>query len=147
MSVSASIDFVFNGAAFQTAPRAVFDRLTEFGWRVTGENGVLHLPLGDLDEFDWTERNLTLAETRELLDSKVRAKEIAGISLTVQSENIGGEFLFLKTDLLSFCPSINRKKLVDSQCTDFGWYIERIVPALIKDSTIHVASIVATEVR
>ncbi len=147
MSVSAYIDFKLEGVDFLMTPAAIFDRLIGHGWTAEDHGGVSYLPLGDTGQYDWQKKILTLDEIHQLLSEKYNAKEVAGVSLTIQPENIGGQLLMFEPKSLSLSLSINRRTLLQSGHTDFSWYIENVVPALDAGGAIQIISIVATEVE
>ncbi len=147
MSTSAHIDFKLQGLASLTTPLAIFERLIEGGWTTDDHGGVMYLPVGDSGDFDWQKAPLTLSDIHSLFIEKQNANEVVGIVLTIQPDNIGGSLVFLASQSLSFSASINRRRLALSGCTDFSWYIERLVPFLCKGEDVWVSSTTASEFK
>lgn len=64
---------------------------------------------------------------------KFKNKEIIGLELTWLDTNIGGNFLFYPEGGLSFLLNIKRIESLLTALTDFNWYLEKIVPVLIRN--------------
>ncbi|MNK75985.1 hypothetical protein D3C87_955400 [compost metagenome] len=93
---------------------------------------VVYLPLGDIDEYNWTKDPIDWSTLISIIKTKENQNEHIGIDLTWRETGIGGQFLFWSKGNLSINLNINRKKIDGCQfdITDFSWYLDKIVPAL-----------------
>lgn len=109
----------------------LIDALRCYGWCCNDNNIISYLPLGDNDKYDWkTEGIDNWNFVSSIIEKKILANEMVGISLTWKGSVIGGEFLFdASGSFLNIGLSINRKLISDSNDTDFKWYIERLTNA------------------
>ena len=128
MSVSSSIDIQTTSSDRSIALFSI-KALKEFGWMLNHNGAVFYLPLEDDDEFNWTSANMSDTDLNNILIQKDRLGELIGIAMTWHNTDIGGEFLFRASGLISINLSINRK-LTGSNLTDVNWYLEKIIPAL-----------------
>jgi hypothetical protein len=130
MSISASLEFAFSDSFEVTG---LIHCLLDGGWVYDDHGSISYLPLGDDDSFDWRRSDLSSwSEVISLVDQKARSNELVGIVLTWRDTLIGGEFLFYP-DLrsVSVCLTVNRK-IINADCTDFSWYLEKINTPLTK---------------
>ncbi|WP_160117930.1 hypothetical protein, partial [Lacrimispora sphenoides] len=86
----------------------------------------------DDDDFDWQENQINKDAFAEIVEQKEQAGEIIGVGLTWGNTDIGVILLIYTNYQLSFSLTINRKKL-QSNITDFNWYLEKILPCLETD--------------
>ena len=136
MSTLASLDILISKRG-QGAISAVeiLQLLFIKGWNATNNGKILYLPLGDDDDFDWQEQQLSISELLNIVSQKEKQGEIIGVGVTWESTMIGGTLLIHSNCSLSFSLTINRKQLV-SNITDVSWYLERILPCFETDTTI-----------
>lgn len=134
MSSTSSIELeLFSDRKFDTI--FLITILTNNGWRISDGGSKIYLPIGDIDDFDWQRSNcITDDEVIEICAIKFKNKEIIGLVLTWLDTNIGGEFLFYPDGSLSILLSINRIKNHFSNMTYFDWYLEKIIPILLKNN-------------
>lgn len=135
MSISASIDFNFYSSSVEITPLLLINILISNGWSLLDCGGKSYLPIGDIDDFDWQySKSITDNEIMEICTIKFNNQETIGLVLSWLDNNIGGEFFFYPNGNLSFSLSMERMENKLTGLTDFNWYLEKIVPALIKNS-------------
>lgn len=110
------------------------DQLLECGWSVNDHGKIMFLPLHDNDDFNWQFQPLDDWHLiYSLLKEKINANETVGLSLTFESTDIGCVFLFnFNQNHIIISVSINRKKIYNTDITDFSWYLDRLKPILSK---------------
>ncbi len=141
MSISASIDFNFYSSSIEITPLLLINILMSNGWSLLYCGGKSYLPIGDIDDFDWQHsKSITDEEIIKICAIKFKNKEIIGLGLTWLDTNIGGDFLFYPEGGVSFLLNINRIENTSTTLTDFNWYLEKIVPFIIKNN-IHIESV------
>ena len=113
-----------------------FDLLEKFmssGWTLNYYGKISYLPLGDTD-FDW--HYASMDEKYKIIDilkNKINNQELVGIVITWNDTNIGINALFYPfLDKLIFNIDINRKTISSLDITDFTWYIEKLIPVILK---------------
>ena len=124
----------------------VIDALTRAGWNLDDHGRIMILPLGDDDDFEWTEHDPRNGSVRSVLRSKISAGEPLGITLTWKETQSGGTLTIHQSGRLDFSASINRQCLQSSQASDVSWYLPKIVNAIV-DTSIYVSSWGWTEIH
>lgn len=138
MSISASIGFNFYSSSVEITPLLLINILISNGWSLLDCGRKSYLPIGDIDDFDWQYSNsISDEEVIKICAIKFKNKEIIGLGLTWLDTNIGGDFLFYPEGGLSFLLNVERIENSSTALTDFNWYLEKIVPVLLKND-IHV---------
>ncbi|MFC1894870.1 hypothetical protein ACFLYH_02880 [Candidatus Dependentiae bacterium] len=143
MSVSASIDIILSeyGKDNQYAIE-IIKVLMEFGWVLSHDGYVGYLPLGDKDDFDWQEKEISIERLTGILKSKQDAGEIVGITMSWKDTEIGGDFLFWpKDNLHTFSMNMDGNRRIikldsDYEVTDFQWYLPKLLLPLNKVWTV-----------
>ena len=141
MPVSTSIDVSFAVSGSRDAFLVeLFESLLDECWSIP--TPCTHLPLGDIDSFDWTDGSLTRSEVLDLIAAKHRVGEKPGIVLAESESGRGAMFLYLGEGNLSINPAYDRLTLeASSRTTDFSWYLERLLPPMNRLETGSVESI------
>lgn len=133
MSISASLSVILANRCNQSLSSVkIINSLLNNGWHLEKNNKIYYLPLGDDDDFDWQENQINKDAFAEIVEQKEQAGEIIGVGLTWGNTDIGVILLIYANYQLSFSLAINRKKL-QSNVTDFNWYLEKILPCLETD--------------
>ena len=128
MSVSASLNITLASRDNQPlSSRKIIDSLLNSEWCLVNNNKIYYLPLGDDDDFDWQENQITKDNFFEIVKQKEDTKEIIGVGLTWANTDIGVILLIHTNYQLSFSLTVNRKKL-QGNITNFNWYLEKILP-------------------
>ena len=134
MPISASIDFNLYSSSVEITPLLLINILMSNGWSLLDCGGKSYLPIGDIDDFDWQySKSITDDEIMDICTIKFKNNEIIGLGLTWLDTNIGGNFLFYPEGGLSFLLNIKRIENSSTTLTDFNWYLEKIVPVLIRN--------------
>lgn len=143
MSVYASIDIHLSKIVGK--PRSsveIIQALKDFGWGFSNSKYIAYLPLGDKDEFDWQEKEVSFEKVINMFKEKEEAHEIIGVLMTWKDTYIGGEFLFWPDDryeTFTIHLSSNRQTIIlydDYEITDFQYYLQKILPSLNKIWTV-----------
>jgi len=124
MSVSGSI-------SFQTAniDSLVFNKITKalllYGWSFDDEDKISYM-VGD---FDWENSGLSeIDAVMEKISHNIDKDLAAGITLLWQDSGIGGSFLFMDQERVSFSTIVRPLLLNESNVIDFSWYLEKLAP-------------------
>lgn len=141
MSVSASIDIkLIQRQTNELFSVKIIEKLLDYGWNFKSEGSVSFLPIGDKNNFDWQNDDISLDSLINILENKEKADEIIGIVMTWKSTKIGGEFLIVENKKISISLSINRKIIDDDtvnlRITDVNWYLSRLLPAFSQDDIL-----------
>ncbi len=131
MSISGSIDLRINLVENSN----IIDFLVAFensGWIIDIFGKIQFLPLGD-EDFDW---QFIEYSNRELVESilikKFDLNELIGISLIKKELSLYIDVLiYPKFEKISFL-MYSRKTILDLDVTDFSWYLNEIIPIMIK---------------
>ena len=131
MSVSASLEIkLSHRLGQQISPLNIVELLRRFGWSFRLEGRVSYLPVGDIDDFNWTNEALSDDALLSVLQQKEITGEIIGVAMTWRDTEIGGQFLFARQSTVSINLNINRIVLAScAPLTDVSWYISRLAPA------------------
>lgn len=132
MSSTSSIDITVNKSDIIK----LLNDLVELGWNYNDDGKISYLPLNDTN-YDW--ERVPVDEYENVM-SEMRKKEgnneVIGIALRWKDSDIGGVFnYFFDLRQLSVSLTINRKASKAANgilFTDFTWYLERLVPILVK---------------
>ncbi|QQZ61568.1 hypothetical protein JI735_02040 [Paenibacillus sonchi] len=133
MSISASINIHLGerSGANLSLPD-LFQSFVNEGWDYINSNGeVTILPLGDVDDFDWTSTVLNNDSLFDILKRKREQKEIIGVELMRADSEVGCELLIFNRTHMMFSLTVARKKIKaggDIDITDFSWYLGSILP-------------------
>ncbi|WP_062269765.1 hypothetical protein [Endozoicomonas arenosclerae] len=141
MSISASIDIQL---AKSFAIPTLIQMFLDAGWTLNDSGKVSFLPIGDVDDFNWQNEQLTDQALIELADEKVKRGELVGVVFTWQDTMSGGEVLFHTDSSFSITLSIGRKVVGKSRRTDVTWYIERL-DRVFSGKSIDIEQIVFSE--
>ena len=150
MSVSASIKLriVDIKTRSLTPPLKIIEKLLNNGWRIEREGGICYLPLGDNDEFDWSDYTNGTTALMDILQEKERRNELIGLVLDWEGTSIGGDLLlWTKEEIdgkrihtsMSFCLGGDRKLLIDDdqfKITDVNWYVVNLLKIFNQDDTL-----------
>lgn len=112
---------------------SILKALIIHGWILMNNGKILYLPLGDEDNYDWQENELSEPEFFRIVERKEKKNEIIGVGMTWKDTSIGGTILIHSALDISFSLTTNRRRLVNN-ITDVNWYLERILPCLETDS-------------
>ncbi|WP_327355364.1 hypothetical protein [Streptomyces sp. NBC_01304] len=129
MSRTADIDFSFHDPV---AISNVLHALVENGVSFQHQGEVSYvLDLNGMFEWIQVPENELSRVTAEADGAHARSS-IFAISAYFTEQNTGGEFMFHKDRKeVSFMATINRRHVFESsKFCDFGWYLDRLVPAL-----------------
>ena len=110
-------------------PVRFLNSLLSAGWEMNDHGKIVILPLGDDDAFDWCEHRPETGDVWDVFRSKLEAEEPLGVALTWQQTQSGGMFLFSPSGVVTFTPSINRRRLDDSDVSDVSWYLPKLLGA------------------
>lgn len=129
MAIEAMIEINF--ARFSLKITDVINVFEKVGWKyINADNKVEYLPIGDDDDYDWQEEYMSKEELKTLIDLKQKNGEKIGINLFYNDGTEGITLLADDTRQVLLGLSINRRTLSDSEYTDMGWYIERMLQKL-----------------
>jgi len=108
---------------------AVLRALLGSRWRSRIAGGFWCVPPGE-DVSEWTRfEHMGQAGLEALLEAKLGAREVFGVRLWWDAEDVGGEFLFFPVGQLMVSPTINRVNLT-GRTSDVSWYLARTLPIL-----------------
>ena len=134
MSMTSSVTVRY-GSESKVSPSFVIRLLLDGGWLLDDNGAITYLPLGDKGEFNWATGLLTnINEVFETIFQKEKNGELVGVVLTWNNTGQGGSLLFYEDQFIMNC-TVDRKivsKNWSVKCTDFTWYLERIIPCLEK---------------
>lgn len=111
----------------------IIDLFFSIDWKYFNDkNQVEYLPLGDDDEFDWQESELSKEKVRELVQSKQRHSEQVGLNLYHADSKVGISFLAKDTKNIILSLNINRKTMngTKESVTDVSWYLHNVIEKL-----------------
>ena len=135
MSISASLDVaIASKPGYSITSSEIISILAKNGWKIKNENKILYLPLGDDDDFDWQEDQITESEFYEIAKQKQNNNEVIGVGMIWENTSIGGTLLVYPDHKISFSLSINLKT-ISNGATDVNWYLDKILPYLESDLT------------
>jgi hypothetical protein len=126
MSVSSSIDFRLYGNENENIPLNIYFSFLENTWDRYNET-ISFFPVGDKDDCNWESHNLNNEDIKNLIEKKIKLKELIGFQLFKKLELlpddwIGVNLLFHEITYFSISLIINRKKTVEG-ITDVNWYL------------------------
>jgi hypothetical protein len=129
MTRSADIDFEFSRVvSISETLNSLFDR----GASPHGGSGISYV-LDENGSFDWIQAESSdIDRIISTAESSDPSSSTFIISIFFNGTQVGGEILFHKERrAISFMATVNRRHISDSSVfCDFGWYLERLVPAL-----------------
>lgn len=128
MSIAASLDISWSRPQ---ATLPIVHCLLQKGWCFDDHGQTTWLPIGVCDFGDWQSGTVDEAALLKIVSRKDALGEPAGIVLTWQSSQVGGQFLFFDPKQLSINLNINRME-IQSGLTDASWYFQRILQPLHK---------------
>lgn len=140
MSTEASINIrLFDKKSKGISSIKVIQKLMNYGWTLNDNGKISYLPLGDIDEFDWKNENISIESLENILIQKEKRNEIVGVVITWKETGVGGTILFGESQSFSINLSINRRMLNDEKMikiTDVNWYLTKLLPALNEDELV-----------
>lgn len=141
MSVSASIDIkLIQRQTHELFSVRIIEKLLNYGWNFRNEGSVSFLPIGDKDDFNWQNDDISLDSLINILKNKEQAHEIIGIVMIWKDTRVGGEFLIIENQKISINLSINRKIISDNttnlRITDVNWYLSKLLPAFNQEGIL-----------
>lgn len=138
MSISASISIQLGKKGNEKIhAKELINTLVSDKWELQNDGKISYLPLGDDDDFDWQDDEITIKELLDIIDKKEKLGEIVGVSMLWDTTDIGVQLLIRSELELSFLLNVNRKTLISSDSknlTDVNWYLERIILVLKKNN-------------
>ncbi len=135
MSISASLNISLASRGNQALSSVkIIESLSNNGWNLINNGKICYLPIGDQDDFDWQESQISKSDFLEVVKRKEQAGEIVGVVINWGNTNVGGDLLIHQDYKLTFSITVNRKSLEDSDLTDFNWYLGKILPCFEMDS-------------
>ena len=113
----------------------IVDLLFQIGWCCRNDKGcVEYLPVGDIDEYNWQEQQLSVDEVNLYINKKQNENEMVGLTLYFQNSIEGLVLLAKNTKEIMFDLDINRRKMGDNRdaITDIGWYFDNLIQKIIE---------------
>lgn len=139
MSIFASIDIsIASRLGYSITSIDIINTLINNGWKIRNENKIYYLPIGDNDNFDWQDNEISEKEFFSIAKQKDQNNEIIGVALIWKDSKIGGTLLIYPEHKFSINLTINLKKLnnnIKCRITDVNWYLEKILPFFENDTT------------
>ena len=132
MAVEAMIEI--NMVRYSLKIMDVINVFEKIGWKcLNSNNKVEYLPLGDDDDYDWQEKDISKEELNKLIELKQESTEKIGINMFYDNGEEGVTLLADDTKQIILSLSINRKTLSNTEHTDIAWYMEHIIQKLIQE--------------
>lgn len=115
--------------------RNLLEVLKNNGWSFIHKGKVNYLPIGDNDDYEWVNEEISANDVLDLLTIKEEKGEKNGISLYWDDSNIGVNLLVHSANEISFDLCYNLKECCteeNSNITDINWYYCKLIMCFIK---------------
>lgn len=117
----------------------LIDLLCDGGWTVYNQkNNIEYLPVGDDDDFDWQEDNITYEELRNIVEMKQQRNELVGVVLFYEGTSHGIDILLKDLQNVIISIDVNRNRIGEERdsLTNFEWYFSKLIMILNKDESL-----------
>lgn len=117
----------------------LIDLLCDGGWTVYNKkNNIEYLPVGDDDDFDWQEDNITYEELRNIVEMKQQRDELVGVVLFYEGTSHGIDILLKDLQNVIISIDVNRNRIGEERdsLTNFEWYFSKIIMVLNKEESL-----------
>lgn len=113
----------------------IVDLLFQIGWCSRNKKGAVeYLPVGDKDEYNWQEQQISDDEVNLIINKKQDENEMVGLALYYQNSIEGLILLAKNTKEIMLDLDINRRKMGEDRdaITDIGWYFDNLIQKIIE---------------
>lgn len=115
------------------------DLLCNGGWTLYNDKkNIEYLPIGDDEDFEWVEDNITYEKIREIVEIKQQRNEMVGIHLFYKGTTYGVTLLLRDIQNITISIDINRNIIGEGRnsLTNFEWYFSNIIMTLNQDESL-----------
>jgi hypothetical protein len=119
----------------------IVEMLLSEGWTFNDGDGSSYLPLCEIEGFHWViQKKISPEFLMNMLREKESLNECIGVVMTWQDTDVGGSFMFRRSQQFSVLLNVNRKVICDenyTSITDASWYLSHLIPIFDKHG-IHI---------
>ena len=119
----------------------LIDILCSGGWTVYNErHNIEYLPVGDEDDFDWKEDNISYYNLKQIVAMKQSMNELVGVHLFYKDTHHGIALLIQDLHNITISIDINRRSIGEERdsLTDFEWYFSNVILLLNREETLQI---------